>query len=102
MTEPVRLAKRVAEMFSCSRSEAEQYIAGGWVRVDGQLVEEPQFRVQFEKIELDPNARLAPIEPVTILLNKPPGYHAGEGDNPAVADYRSHSHRERRLWHTPA
>ena len=85
MTEPVRLAKRVAEMFSCSRSEAEQYISGGWVRVDGQVVEEPQFRVQSEKIGLDPNARLAPIEPITILLNKPPGYHAGEGTNPAMS-----------------
>ena len=85
MTEPVRLAKRLAELLACSRSEAEQYIAGGWVRVDGQVVEEPQFRVQSEKIELDPNARLAPIEPVTILLNKPPGYQAGEGMNPALS-----------------
>jgi 23S rRNA pseudouridine2604 synthase len=35
MTEPVRLAKRLAEMLACSRREAEQYIEGGWVTVDG-------------------------------------------------------------------
>ena len=85
MTEPVRLAKHLAEMLACSRREAEQYIAGGWVRVDGQVVEEPQFRVASQTVTLDPNASLAPIEPVTILLNKPPGYQAGEGVNPALS-----------------
>lgn len=85
MTEPVRLAKRLAEMIPCSRREAEQYIEGGWVRVDGKVIEEPQFRVQTESITLDPHARLTPVEPVTILLNKPPGYQTGEGANPAVA-----------------
>ena len=85
MTEPVRLAKRLAEMLPCSRREAEQYIEGGWVRVDGQVIEEPQFRVQSETIALDPHARLTPLEPITILLNKPPGYHAGDGTNPALA-----------------
>ena len=85
MTEPVRLAKRLAEMLPCSRREAEQYIEGGWVRVDGQVIEEPQFRVQTETIALDPHARLTPLEPITILLNKPPGYHAGDGTNPALA-----------------
>ena len=85
MTEPVRLAKRLAEMLTCSRREAEQYIEGGWVRVDGQVVEEPQFRVQSQTIALDPNARLTPIEPVTILLNKPPGYQAGEGTHSALS-----------------
>ena len=46
----VRLAKRVAELVPCSRREAEQYIEGGWVRVDGSVVEEPQFRVLQQKI----------------------------------------------------
>jgi len=85
ITEPVRLAKRLAEMLACSRSDAEQYIAGGWVRVDGLVVEEPQFRVRSETITLDPHASLTPIAPVTILLNKPPGYHTGDGTNPALA-----------------
>lgn len=71
MTESIRLAKRVAELFSCSRGEAEQYIEGGWVTVDGAVVEEPGFRVQDQQIALLPQASLAPSEPVTILLHKP-------------------------------
>jgi 23S rRNA pseudouridine2604 synthase len=74
MPEPVRLAKRVAAMVPCSRREAEQYIEGGWVRVDGKVVEEPQFRVAGEqRVELDPGAKAANLEPVTLLLHKPAG-----------------------------
>ena len=83
MTEPVRLAKRVAELRGCSRREAEQFIAGGWVRVDGVVVEEPQFRVTDQRIEIDPRAEASQAEPVTLLLHKPPGYHTIEGDRPA-------------------
>lgn len=74
MTEPVRLSKRLAALVPCSRSEAEHYIEGGWVRVNGKVVEEPQFRVLHEKIELDPNARLMELPPVTLLLHKPAGH----------------------------
>ncbi|SFU97833.1 23S rRNA pseudouridine2604 synthase [Polaromonas sp. YR568] len=77
MTEPVRLAKRLAEMLSCSRREAEQYIEGGWVTVDGVTVEEPQFRVLDQAIALDKNASLLALTPVTLLLHKPAGYVAG-------------------------
>jgi 23S rRNA pseudouridine2604 synthase len=77
MTEPVRLAKRLAELVPCSRREAELYIAGGWVKVDGQVVEEPQFKVSDQKIELHPDASLAPVEPATLLLHQPPGLDAG-------------------------
>lgn len=69
--EPVRLSKRVAAMLPCSRSEAEQYIEGGWVRVNGQVIEEPQHRVLHEKVEIDPAARLTELPPVTLLLHKP-------------------------------
>ena len=79
MTAPVRLAKRVSELVPCSRREAEQYIEGGWVRVDGRVVETPQFRVLAQKIELDPKATLDPVAPVTLLLHKPGGY-AWEGE----------------------
>ncbi|MDP2056779.1 MAG: RNA pseudouridine synthase, partial [Thiobacillus sp.] len=81
MTDPIRLAKRVAEMRACSRREAEQYIAGGWVRVDGVVIEEPQFRVADQRIEIDPQADLTQAEPVTLLLHKPPGYHTVQGGN---------------------
>ncbi|NJS37608.1 MAG: RNA-binding protein [Brachymonas sp.] len=74
MNEPIRLAKRLAEQLNCSRSQAEQYIEGGWVRVNGVIQESPQHRVTNETIELDKNATLLEIVPMTILLHKPPGY----------------------------
>ncbi|MET1077593.1 MAG: rRNA pseudouridine synthase [Pseudomonas sp.] len=73
MTEPVRLSKRLVELIGCSRREAEQYIEGGWVLVDGQVIDEPQFKVAAERVELAADARLAPAEPMTLLLHKPVG-----------------------------
>ena len=74
----VRLAKRVADMLPCSRREAELYIEGAFVRVDGELVEEPGARVAPKQtVELDKDATLLEIAPVTILLNKPAGISAG-------------------------
>jgi 23S rRNA pseudouridine2604 synthase len=74
----VRLAKRLAETLPCSRREAELYIEGGWVSVDGDLVEEAGARVgPGQKIELAPGATLEEIPPVTILLHKPAGYSSG-------------------------
>ena len=70
MSRPIRLAKRLAELVHCSRREAELYIAGGWVQVDGQVVEEPQFMVSEQKVELHPDATLVPVEPVTILFHQ--------------------------------
>ena len=78
MTEPVRLSKRVVEIAGCSRSEAEQYVQGGWVRVDGVVVEEPQFKVTDQRVELDPEARLEPAEPATLVLHKPAGLPSAE------------------------
>ncbi|MDB5742708.1 MAG: RNA-binding domain protein [Polaromonas sp.] len=78
MTEPVRLAKRLADMLACSRREAEQYIEGGWVTVDGVVVEEPQFRVHDQAVVLSPDASLLALTPVTLLLHKPAGYEAAE------------------------
>lgn len=79
MTEPLRLAKRVAALAGCSRREAELYIEGGWVRVDGTVVEEPQHRVtDDQRVELDPAATAVALEPVTLLLHKPAGAGAAE------------------------
>lgn len=76
MTDAIRLAKRVAELRACSRREAELLISGGWVRVDGAVIEEPQFRVAAQHIEIDPRARPEQAEPVTLLLHKPAGQPA--------------------------
>lgn len=70
----VRLAKRLAEERPCSRREAELYIEGGFVSVDGVLVEEAGARVTMEQvITVADDATLLEIVPVTILLNKPAG-----------------------------
>lgn len=85
MPETVRLAKRLAEKITCSRGEAEQYIEGGWVQVDGQVVEEPGYRVSpQQEVELMPQASLAPVMPVTILLHKPFGHTAESDSNAAL------------------
>jgi 23S rRNA pseudouridine2604 synthase len=78
----IRLAKRVAEMIPCSRAEAEKYIAGGWVSVDGEVVEEAGARVADQQdVVLHPNATLADLAPVTILLHKAAGVDADEAAN---------------------
>ena len=74
MTEPIRLSKRLIEMTGCSRREAELYIEGGWVTVDGEVVEAPQFKVLDQRVELHPDAVAAPLEPVTLLLHVPSGH----------------------------
>jgi 23S rRNA pseudouridine2604 synthase len=74
--EGIRLAKRVAEIVPCSRAEAERYIAGGWVSVDGAVVDEPATRVAPEqRVLLLPGATAEEPLPVTILLHKPAGLH---------------------------
>ncbi|CAM8669961.1 RsuA 16S rRNA uridine-516 pseudouridylate synthase and related pseudouridylate synthases [Comamonadaceae bacterium] len=79
-----RLSKRVMALKDCSRKEAEQYIEGGWVQVNGVVVEEPQHRVDIETITLDPNASLMELTPVTLLLNKPAGHTDGLEELPPV------------------
>ena len=72
--EPQRLAKRLANQLPCSRSDAESYIAGGWVRVDGQVVEEPMARVHdAQVVTLDAKAKLESLDSVTLIWHKPSG-----------------------------
>ena len=89
MTVPVRLAKRLAESVPCSRREAELYIAGGWVMVDGQVVDEPQFMVLEQKVELHPEASLTPVAPATILFHLPPGMDASSAQQLIRAETRA-------------
>lgn len=77
-TDGVRLNKRLMDQVGCSRSEAERYIAGGWVTVDGVLAEEPGLRVTpAQQVALLPGAVAAEILPVTIIVNKRAGDEAG-------------------------
>ena len=85
MSEPVRLAKRVAELARCSRIAAEQYIKCGWVRVDGRVVEIPHLLVTDEAVSIDADALLEAVEPATLLLHKPAAFDTISGANPATA-----------------
>lgn len=85
MSDPVRLAKRVAELARCSRTDAEQYIKNGWVRVDGRGVEDPAHPVSSEAVVVDPAARVEAVEPATLLLHKPAGFDTISGPRPAAA-----------------
>lgn len=81
MPEAIRLSKRLAAQLPCSRGEAEQYIAGGWVRVDGEVIEAPQYKVaQEQRVELAADARLEPLVPATLLLHQPPGHDGEDSD----------------------
>ncbi|MGJ7457078.1 RNA pseudouridine synthase [Halomonas sp. RA08-2] len=73
-----RLSKRLARELPCSRREAELYIAGGWVKVDGLTVEEPQFKVGDQPIELAPGATPREIPSATLLFNAPANIASGE------------------------
>ena len=82
----IRLAKRVAELAACSRAEAERYIAGGGVTVDGLVVEDPATRVSpAQSVVLLPGASMEEAPPVTILLHKPVGMNSGVGARGASA-----------------
>src|SRR5450830_1102371 len=86
MTESIRLAKRVVDLMACSRREAEIYIEGGWVSVDGAVGGETGFRVdQAQAVALLPKATLVPAAPVTILMHKPAGVALTDAAGGAVA-----------------
>jgi 23S rRNA pseudouridine2604 synthase len=87
--ESPRLSKRMSELGLASRREADEWIAAGWVRVDGAVVDTLGARVRPEqKIDIDPRARRAQSARVTVLLHKPVGYVSGQAEDgytPAIA-----------------
>lgn len=84
----VRLNKRMAELGLCSRREADDWIARGWVRVNGAPAVMGQPVAADARIEVDRQAEQQQRLQVTILINKPVGYVSGQaedGHEPAVA-----------------
>jgi len=72
-SEGIRLAKRVAALLSCSRREAEQVIVGGWVQVNGKVIDDPARRVTDEQIEVHPKAQRASVPLLTLVMHKAQG-----------------------------
>ena len=84
----MRLSKRMSELGIASRREADEWIAAGWVRVDGQIVKELGSRVVVgQQVTVDAKARHQQAQRVTVLVNKPVGYVSGQAEDgyePAV------------------
>ncbi|MDO9359392.1 MAG: pseudouridine synthase, partial [Polaromonas sp.] len=83
----MRLNKRMAELGICSRREADDWIARGWVRVDGVPAVMGQPVGIHARIEVAREAEQQQRQQVTILINKPVGYVSGQaedGHEPAV------------------
>lgn len=73
--EKLRLSKLMSERGICSRREADEYIAQGYVSVDGVVVTEMGFKVLPDvKISLSSQAMTQQNNLITIMLNKPIGY----------------------------
>ena len=66
-TEGIRLSKRVADILKCSRTEAEQVIVGGWVKVNEVVVDEPAHRVSLENIEIHSTAQRGKVPLLTVI-----------------------------------
>ena len=88
MTEPLRLSKRMSELGLCSRREADEWIARGWVKVDGVVISELGSKVlPHQKVTVDRQATAQQSRQVTVLINKPVGFVSGQAEDgykPAV------------------
>ena len=82
MSETLRQSKRMSELGLCSRREADEWIARGWVRVDGNVVSELGTRILPDQaITIDKHAEDEQRRRVTILINKPIGYVSGQAED---------------------
>lgn len=83
----LRLNKRMAELGLASRREADDWIAKGWVKVNGEIATMGMQVLPDVHIEVSPQAKGAQANQVTILLNKPMGIVSGQaedGHQPAI------------------
>ena len=84
LSEGIRLAKRVAALRGCSRSQAEALIAAGAVQVDGQTVTDPARRVtEAAKVQVADQPGAGAL---TVLLHKPAGTPAADALRQAWPD----------------
>ena len=83
-----RLSKVMAERGLCSRREADEWIANGWVKVNGEIIETLGTRIAPDaEIVISSYAHETQAENVTIILHKPVGYVSGQAEDgyePAV------------------
>ena len=90
-----RLNKRMAELGLRSRREADDWIAQGWVKVNGQVAPMGLKVLPQDRIEVDKKAQGQQASQVTILLHKPMGFVSGQaedGHEPAVVLVKPRTH----------
>jgi 23S rRNA pseudouridine2604 synthase len=78
----------MSELGLCSRREADDWIAKGWVKVDGQVIAELGSKVLLhQKITKERQAQAEQSRRVSVLINKPIGFVSGQAEDgykPAV------------------
>jgi 23S rRNA pseudouridine2604 synthase len=90
----LRLNKRMAELGLASRREADDWIAKGWVKVNGRVAEMGMQVAPDVKIEIDKLAKGQQANLVTVLINKPLGLVSGQaedGHEPAITLVQPHN-----------
>ncbi|PIQ55575.1 MAG: RNA-binding protein [Comamonadaceae bacterium CG12_big_fil_rev_8_21_14_0_65_59_15] len=83
----LRLNKRMAELGLASRREADDWIAKGWVKVNGRVAEMGMQVLPDVRIDIDAQAKGQQAKQVTVLINKPLGLVSGQaedGHQPAI------------------
>ena len=72
----IRLNKYLKDQDLCSRRKADEFIAKGYIKVNGQVITElgAKLNPATDKVEILPGAYLEKSEFKYILLNKPKGY----------------------------
>ncbi len=77
----LRLNKRMAELGLASRRQADDWIAKGWVKVNGRVAAMGMQITPDASIEIAPQAKRQQAQQVTILLNKPIGIVSGQAED---------------------
>ena len=93
----MRLNKFIARSGECSRRQADKYVQGGSVTVNGSLELNPAYQVLgVDDIRFDGRRITSSEKTITILLNKPMGYITTSHDpfkRKTVMDLINHKER---------
>lgn len=79
--EGVRISKLITERGLASRREADDWIAAGWVRVNGTMAVLGQRVPIDQHLDIDTRAKTEQARQMTVLLNKPVGYVSGQAED---------------------